>query len=172
MADLLAEHHEAVHRLAEVPGLGVDSAQQIIAEVGHRRDASLTETPRVVDGSVSRHRGERGQELQSPLSQGQPADGTRPESGGKRYGEGEGHHLRDRVSPARAAPWSRPNHRCDHPPTLSPHLEDSSPGRAVRGTRAGGQRRGKEGPSAQDDPRTAKPRLSRRTAPGSIEQPA
>ena len=34
MADLLAEHHEAVRRLAEVPGLGADSAQQIIAEVG------------------------------------------------------------------------------------------------------------------------------------------
>jgi hypothetical protein len=29
MADLLSEHHEAVQRLAEVPGLGVDSAQQI-----------------------------------------------------------------------------------------------------------------------------------------------
>jgi transposase len=34
MADLLTAHHDAVHRLAEVPGLGVDSAQQIIAEVG------------------------------------------------------------------------------------------------------------------------------------------
>jgi transposase len=34
MAELLAEHHEAVQRLAEVPRLGVDSAQQIIAEVG------------------------------------------------------------------------------------------------------------------------------------------
>jgi len=34
MADLLAAHHDAVHRLAEIPGLGVDSAQQIIAEVG------------------------------------------------------------------------------------------------------------------------------------------
>jgi transposase len=34
MAALLSHHHEAVHRLAEVPGLGVDSAQQIIAEVG------------------------------------------------------------------------------------------------------------------------------------------
>jgi transposase len=32
MADLLAAHHDAVQRLAEVPGLGVDSAQQIIAE--------------------------------------------------------------------------------------------------------------------------------------------
>src|SRR5882762_362681 len=34
MASLLSQHQEAVERLAEVPGLGVDSAQQIIAEVG------------------------------------------------------------------------------------------------------------------------------------------
>jgi len=34
MAELLSHHHDAVHRLAEIPGLGVDSAQQIIAEVG------------------------------------------------------------------------------------------------------------------------------------------
>jgi transposase len=34
MVQLLAHHHDAVQRLAEVPGLGVDSAQQIIAEVG------------------------------------------------------------------------------------------------------------------------------------------
>jgi transposase len=33
-ANLLREHQDAVQRLAEVPGLGVDSAQQIIAEVG------------------------------------------------------------------------------------------------------------------------------------------
>jgi len=34
MATLLSQHQDAVQRLAEVPGLGVDSAQQIIAEVG------------------------------------------------------------------------------------------------------------------------------------------
>jgi transposase len=34
MASLLSQHQDAVKRLAEVPGLGVDSAQQIIAEVG------------------------------------------------------------------------------------------------------------------------------------------
>ena len=34
MASLLSDHQDAVRRLAEVPGLGVDSAQQIIAEVG------------------------------------------------------------------------------------------------------------------------------------------
>lgn len=34
MASLLSKHQAAVQRLAEVPGLGVDSAQQIVAEVG------------------------------------------------------------------------------------------------------------------------------------------
>jgi transposase len=34
LASLLNQHQDAVQRLAEVPGLGVDSAQQIIAEVG------------------------------------------------------------------------------------------------------------------------------------------
>src|SRR5438445_4390848 len=34
MASLLHPHQDAVQRLAEVPGLGVDCAQQIIAEVG------------------------------------------------------------------------------------------------------------------------------------------
>jgi transposase len=34
IASLLRQHQNAVERLAEVPGLGVDSAQQIIAEVG------------------------------------------------------------------------------------------------------------------------------------------
>ena len=34
MASLLSQHQDVVKRLAEVPGLGADSAQQIIAEVG------------------------------------------------------------------------------------------------------------------------------------------
>ena len=34
MAALLSQHPESVQRLSEIPGLGVDSAQQIIAEVG------------------------------------------------------------------------------------------------------------------------------------------
>jgi transposase len=34
LASLLRQHQDAVQCLAEVPGLGVDSAQQIIAEVG------------------------------------------------------------------------------------------------------------------------------------------
>ena len=43
MAHLLALHQAAGPRLAEVPGLGVDSAQQIIAEVG--ADATTVASP-------------------------------------------------------------------------------------------------------------------------------
>jgi transposase len=34
MAGLISQHQDAVQRLTEVPGLGVDAAQQIVAEVG------------------------------------------------------------------------------------------------------------------------------------------
>lgn len=34
VAQAMQQHHEAVHRLAEVPGFGIDSAQQVIAEIG------------------------------------------------------------------------------------------------------------------------------------------
>jgi Transposase IS116/IS110/IS902 family len=34
ITDLLSQHQDAVRRLAEVPVLGVDSAREIIAEVG------------------------------------------------------------------------------------------------------------------------------------------
>jgi transposase len=36
IASALEEHHEAVLRLAAVPGFGIDSAQQVIAEIGPR----------------------------------------------------------------------------------------------------------------------------------------
>ena len=50
-----------MQHLAEVPGLGIDRAQQIIAEVErHRGDVSVTEAPRVVEGRVPRQRGECG----------------------------------------------------------------------------------------------------------------
>jgi transposase len=34
IAEAMTAHHEAIARLAELPGLGVDSAQQILAEIG------------------------------------------------------------------------------------------------------------------------------------------
>jgi hypothetical protein len=45
LAQLLAHHYDAVQRLAEVPGLGVDSAQQSEARVRHNRSSWLAPRP-------------------------------------------------------------------------------------------------------------------------------
>jgi len=134
MADLLAAHHEAVQRLAEVPGLGVDSAQQIIAEVG--ATAATFPSPKHLASWMG------------------ACPGTE-ESAGVNY-----------------------SHRCPKGNRQMRRVLNQAANAAVKakGTIlpsciAGGQRGGEEGASAQDDPRTAKPRLSRRTSPGSIEPP-
>jgi transposase len=48
--------HPDARRLAEEPGLGVDSAQQVIAEVGATcRRVPVSETTRLLDGRMPRH---------------------------------------------------------------------------------------------------------------------
>src|ERR1700752_4664164 len=94
MAALLSQHQDAVKRLAEVPGLGVDSAQQIIAEVGPTaatfptREASL-----LVGGCLPGRRRERRCELQPPLSQGQPSHATPTQPDGQCRSQNQRKHL-------------------------------------------------------------------------------
>ena len=47
------EHHDAVHRLAELPGFGVDSAQQLIAETKTIADALREGVDRTVSMTVA-----------------------------------------------------------------------------------------------------------------------
>jgi len=71
MASLLSEHQDAVQRLAEVPGLGVDSAQQIIAEVGATAETFPSE--KCLSswvGACPGGRRDRRRKLQPPLSKG------------------------------------------------------------------------------------------------------
>jgi len=139
MADLLACHHDAVQRLAEVPGLGVDSAQQIIAEVG----ASAAAFPSA-----------------KQLASWMGACPGNEESAGVNYSHRcpKGNRQMRRVlnQAANAAvkakgtifaivyrrlvprPRPRASHRCHCSPALSSHLEDSSPRHSVRGTRTSG----------------------------------
>ena len=57
---LLQEHHEVVRRVSEVPGFGVDSALQMIAEVGPKAATFRNGEGAVFLGrSMSRKRGER-----------------------------------------------------------------------------------------------------------------
>jgi hypothetical protein len=118
-------HHDAVQRLADVPGLGVESAQQIIAEVGAtRRDVPLIEASRLLDGRLSRQRGECGCELQSPLPERQSPDATRPQLSGQCRRKSHGDDLRRAISPARPPPWPCAGHRRHHPPAVSIAPED------------------------------------------------
>jgi transposase len=56
LAELMAPYQDAVQRLAEVPGLGADSAQQIIAQVGPT--AAVFPSPECLVGWVGVHPGD------------------------------------------------------------------------------------------------------------------
>ena len=108
MASLLSQHQDAVQRLAEVPGLGVDSAQQIIAEVGPT--AATFPSDKCLSswlGACPGDERERGRELQPPLSEGQPSHAAVTQSGCERRSQGQRKHLRNRVSPFRPAPGTQ-----------------------------------------------------------------
>ena len=96
MASLLSEHQDAVERLAEVPGLGVDSAQQIIAEVGPTgSNLSLREMSLLVGRCLPGRQRERWGELQPPFSEGQPPHAALTQSGCQRRSQDQRKYLRN-----------------------------------------------------------------------------
>ena len=126
MASLLSQHQDAVERLAEVPGLGVDSAQQIIAEVGPT--AATFPSEKCLSSWVGACPGderERRGELQPPLSAGQPPHAALTQSGCERCSQGQRKYLRNRVSPLGPAPGTQSSHRGHCPSTVSPDLAAS-----------------------------------------------
>jgi hypothetical protein len=124
MASLLRQHQDAVERLAGVPGLGVDSAQQIIAKVGAK--AATFPSAEKLSSWVGACPGEevRGREPQPTLAEGQPPDAPRSQSSGECRCQTQGEHLRDRVPSSSAAPRTQQNHRRDCPSPLSPDLDN------------------------------------------------
>jgi hypothetical protein len=133
MADLLAAHQDAVQRLAEVPSLEVDSAQQIIAKVG--ATAATFPSPKHLAswmGACPGNQESAGVNYSHLCPKRQSPDASRPQPSRKRRGEGPRHHLRRRVSPTRPPAWSRTGHRRHHAPALSIDLEDPTRARALR----------------------------------------
>ena len=104
LATLLHPHQDAVQRLAEVPGLGVDSAQQIIAEVGPTAATFPSTNALLLGGRLPRRRRERRRELQPPISEGQPPHAAHSQPNGQRGSEDERKHLRHCLSPLGHAP--------------------------------------------------------------------
>ena len=73
-AELMEAHQQAVQRLAEVPGLGPDSAQQIIAQIGPT--AEVFSSPGELAGWVGVHPGDNETAEQSMVTV--PLKGTAP----------------------------------------------------------------------------------------------
>ena len=95
LARLLRPHQAAVQRLAAVPGLGVDSAQQMIAEVGPTAATfAIGQAPRVMGGRMSRRSGKRGRQSQPSITQGQSSDAPPAQSSGECRGEDQRQYLR------------------------------------------------------------------------------
>jgi hypothetical protein len=125
MASLLRQHQDAVERLAVVPGLGVDSAQQITAEVGAK--AATFPSAEKLSSWVGACPGEEesaGVNRSRHFAEGQPPDAPRSQSSGECRCQTQGEHLRDRVPSSSAAPRTQQNHRRDCASPLSPDLDN------------------------------------------------
>jgi transposase len=78
LASLLHPHQDAVQRLAEVPGLGVDSAQQIIAE-GKPRLSDRTTESSTQPSTIGNQCGERWKGIGSRYARSEKAQSGGPE---------------------------------------------------------------------------------------------
>ena len=170
MASLLSQHQDAVERLAEVPGLGVDSAQQIIAEVGPT--AATFPSEKCLSSWVGACPGD-------------------DESAGVNYShrspKGNRHMRRLLNQAANAAARTKgsifeivyrrsvprlgqeSSHRGDCPSAMSADLVDLAPGSPLRRTRPSRHQTIETTPHDENDPATPQPRLSDRSAESSTQ---
>jgi len=130
LASLLSRHHDAVVPLAEIPGLGVDSAQQIIAEVG--AGAATFPSAKQLSSWVGAcpgdeesaevsksHRSPKGnRHMRRTLNQAANAAAKSKRT------------IFEIVSPVDITPGTQSDYRGHRPSALSPHL-DHSPSRCA-----------------------------------------
>ena len=163
MATLLSQDQAAVERLAEVPGLGVDSAQQDHRRSGCQgRDIRFGQESLFLGGSVPRRGGERGsiQEATAPR-RATVICGAFSISAHNAAAKSEGNHFPDRVLyPTGVAPGTQSDHWCDCPSTLSSDLDHFAPGCALRRARPRSECKVKTQAHYADDSGTSQPRLS------------
>jgi len=171
MASLLSEHQDAVQRLAEVPGLGVDSAQQIIAEVGATAETFPSE--KCLSswvGCLPGRRRDRRRKLQPTALQRVTAT-----CGGYSI-----RLLTPQPEPkevfsrscivARSRAWDTIKPSGHRPSTVSTHLADPAPGSPLRRTGPSGHQTIEATPHLEDASATPKPRLSDRSTESSTQQ--
>jgi hypothetical protein len=90
VAKELKKHQEAVLRIAKMPGFGVDSAQQIIAEIGVDASGFPSAAQFCSWAGTSPITAERRTEPQLAVAQREPLCAAHPDSSGASGGEEEG----------------------------------------------------------------------------------
>jgi hypothetical protein len=130
-ATLLREHQDVVQRLAAVPGLGADSAQQIIAEVCQGSVFRHRQEPRLLGRNMPGRRIERRCEPQRTLSQGQPSNATHSPSSCQCRCQTQRKHLRDRLSSIGAPLGTQQNHWRNCASPLSVDLDNLAQWRSL-----------------------------------------
>jgi hypothetical protein len=165
MANLLRPHEDQVKRLAEVPGLGVDSAQQVSAEMGATAATFPSEkhlSSRVgacpgdeesAEVNYSRRSPQVNRHMRRILNQAANA-AVELKAVFSRFSIAATYRVWDRIKP-----WNN----C--PQTLSLSLEDIAPGNPLRGTRPTGQQSLQAKAHPKNDPSTPQAWLPNRTEP-------
>src|SRR6202008_2602811 len=129
MASLLSQHQGAVERLAEVPGLGVDSAQQIIAEVGPT--AATFPSEKCLSSWVGACPGDdesAGVNYSHRSPQGNRNMRRVLNQAANAAAKGQRKYLRGCVSPSGATLGTQSNYRRDCSSAVSADLVDPAPG--------------------------------------------
>jgi hypothetical protein len=135
IAEAMKAHQDAVVRLAELPGLGIDSAQQIIAEIGPQASAFPSAAQLASWVGVCPGRQESaGVSASDRLCQRQPFHASAAQSTCARCGQEGRLSASDRLSAASFAYGVRQSGLGYRPPPLSADLEGSSRGRCLCGT--------------------------------------
>jgi transposase len=172
MAALLEAQQDAVKRLAEVPGLGVDSAQQIVAEIGPKAAtfasakqlsswAGLCPGNQESAGVSKSHRSPKGNRSFAAHSQ----------SVCQRRSQGQRYYFRNHLSASAIAPWTQTNYRSHCSSLMPAHLDHSASGRGLCRARPFRQRTITTATHQKNASRTAQARLSDRTGIDSSMNP-
>jgi hypothetical protein len=142
LAGLLKAHQDAVERLAEVSGLGVDSPQKIIAEVGPTAAVFPLRNVFLLGRCPPGQRRDSRRQLQPPLSPRQSSHATAYSIGCECWSPDHRKFLRlcQKVltggvkveSQDGPAPRTQSNNRSHCPSTVPPDLADLARGGALR----------------------------------------
>ena len=159
---LMQEHQDAVRRVAEVPGFGLDSALQMIAEVGPK--AAAFEVAKALSSWVGVCPGNEesaGESHSTRSPKGNRQMRRLLDQAAQSAVKVKRKHFRSDISSPAAASGIPAGHLGHCPSALPTALADTAQGGALRGARSGRKCQVQTHAHSADDQRTPQARLSR-----------